>query len=333
MNYRPSGELDFVLGLSNAKDWVFVGALGTEERSLAAWLHLRSLGIKGEHRLFEIRDDPSDYSVRSKELLAIRRTQFSAEGGSGSSIRQMSLLARMSDINEIVEEIEKLGRPIILDITSLPKRFFFLLLRAFSRCDNLIVTYTSPDRYEEKDPLSQGAVNWTHLPGFPKLRDGKEMLIASVGYMIEGLITHSRGINSGPRINVLIPFPAPLTALRHSWESVWRLESEHTKSAAQTKKFENHRVGATDMSLAFDRIVSLTRGTSEIPAFAPFGPKPISAAMCLFASQPGYECAVYYQQPPIYHPDYSVGIQGGDRAKAVKAYWVKHDGENLYRVT
>ncbi len=327
MNYRPSGELDFVLGLSNAKDWVFVGALGTEERSLAAWLHLRSLGIKGEHRLFEIWDDPSDYSMRTKELLAIRRGEFSAAGGSGSSIRQMSLLARKSDIDEVVEEIERLGRPIILDITSLPKRIFFLLLRAFSRCDNLIVTYTSPDSYEENEHLSQGAMNWTHLPGFPKLRDGKEMLIASVGYMIEGLLEHSRDINSGPKIKVLIPFPAPLAALRHSWNSVWRLES-----AAHTKKFENHRVSATDMSLAFDRIASLTQGTSEIPAFAPFGPKPISAAMCLFACQPNNECAVYYQQPRIYHPDYSQGIQGGDRAKAVKAYWVKHDGENLYRL-
>ena len=87
----------------------------------------------------------------------------------------------------------------------------------------------------------------------------------------------------------------------------------------------------TDLSLAFDRIISLAQGTSNVPAFAPFGPKPISAAMCLYAFQKG--CAVYYPQPLIYHPNYSVGIGKQNGKDAVNAYWIKHDGEFLYSLS
>jgi hypothetical protein len=37
MRYRPWGTTDWVLSLSSPKEWNFVGAIATEERSLCSW--------------------------------------------------------------------------------------------------------------------------------------------------------------------------------------------------------------------------------------------------------------------------------------------------------
>jgi hypothetical protein len=85
------------------------------------------------------------------------------------------------------------------------------------------------------------------------------------------------------------------------------------------------------MSSAFDRIVSLSRESDSSLSFAPFGPKPLSAAMCLFAFQ--RDCAVYYPQPRIYNPDYSVGVGTLEGKRAIFGYWLKHNETELYNVT
>jgi hypothetical protein len=48
---------------------------------------------------------------------------------------------------------------------------------------------------------------------------------------------------------------------------------------------------------------------------APFGPKPHTLGMTLFAMKHG--CGLYYTQPKSYHPDYSKGI-GSSWAYIVK---------------
>ena len=124
---------------------------------------------------------------------------------------------------------------------------------------------------------------------------------------------------------MLIPFPASLTALRRAWDSVFGFESQSLPD-----KFENHRVDTADLPGAFERIASFARDPSAKLAFAPFGPKPISAAMCLYASQ--RKSSVYYPQPRIYHPDYSQGVGEVDGKPAVFAYWIKHAGNRLYKI-
>jgi hypothetical protein len=104
---------------------------------------------------------------------------------------------------------------------------------------------------------------------------------------------------------------------------VYRLEAE-----SDAAKFDNFRVSPDDISGAFDRIVSLAVASNLSPAFAPFGPKPLSAAICLFAAQRG--CAVYYPQPTVYHPHYSRGIRMIGGKPAVTAHWIKHRGKRLY---
>lgn len=187
---------------------------------------------------------------------------------------------------------------------------------------NLLVTYSSPETYAD-GALYEDPEPWKNLPGFGGIESERENLIVSVGFLVESLKRYLAENKNHGKIQMLIPFPAPLAVLRRTWESVAKLESD-----LNANRFEKYRVETSDMSSAFDRIVSLAEQQETPAAFAPFGPKPTSAAMCLYAIQKG--SAVYYPQPTVYHPKYLIGIRNNDPETAVSAYWVKYEGENLY---
>ena len=336
MAYRPWGTLDWALQLASPRRWSFVGALGTEQRSLGAWRWLRELDVVGLTHLLEILDSPSRHTIRARQLLVEREQEFRAAGGHPSDIhRSLRLMAELHRLDTIARSIAATGGiggqaplSLILDITSLPKRYFFPFLRLFEKTDSirdLVITYTSPESYVEGEPLSENATDWLNLPGFQGKESASEMLIVSVGFMVESLQNHIATIKKCESVKMLIPFPAPLPVLRRTWDSVYCIESNR-----EPGKFEDHRVDTADMPEAFDRIVSFDRNPDVTLAFAPFGPKPISAAICLFAAQ--RNCTVYYPQPRIYHPDYSKGIGKVEGKDAVFAYWIKHGGEPLYRL-
>lgn len=319
-----------MLGLTKPREWYFVGALGTEERSLAAWHWLKKLGGVSTTRLLEVLDRPSRHTRRAIQLTRERTGEFLANGGMEKDItRGLELMTEIHRVLAIADAIESsVSGSLILDITSLPKRYFFALLRQFeqsSRLRDLVVTYTSPDHYLENDVLSEDAADWLTLPGFPGQSGQTEMLIVSVGFMAESLRSHLAEINKHESVKMLIPFPAPLSILRRTWEAVCYLESK-----SEAGKFQNFRIDTTDLPGAFQRIAQLASEAKMRPAFAPFGPKPTSAAMCLYASY--RDCSIYYPQPRIYHPDYSQGVRVIDGKPAVWAYWIKHDGKSLYKV-
>ena len=150
----------------------------------------------------------------------------------------------------------------------------------------------------------------------------------SVGFLVESLRQYLGDNPDHERMKLLIPYPAPLAILRRTLESLVRLEGGQLESQEGNPRFEKFRVDTLDMSSTFDRIVSLAGATRRRAAFAPFGPKPTSAAMCLYAAAKG--SPVYYPQPTIYHPNYAIGIRENDPDKAVTAYWIRHEGEDLY---
>jgi hypothetical protein len=320
--------LDWTLSITAPRKWFFVGALGTEERSLAAWSWLRKLGLESESVMVQVNPiDATRFCAPTRTALEIRRRWFFKSGGCVDNIIEHGLFAKPYEIEEMATSLSKKSGSIILDISSLPKRFFFPLLRTFRRhigISDLVVTYTCPKAYQSGDKLSEGAENWDYLPGFLGTEQKSEILIASVGFMVESLQDHLSGEEAHPAVQLLIPFPAMPSAVRRSWESVFNLQC-----ARNFDKFVKHRVDAIDISAAFDQIISLGRNYDAV-AFAPFGPKPISAAMCLYAAQCG--SAVHYPQPHGYHPDYSIGVAKLNGKPLVNAYWIKHNGEDLYSI-
>lgn len=327
MIYRPWGPIDWTLSLSSQKQWGFVGAIGTEDRSLCSWAHMRRQGAITTEYFAQIRDvDSEKYRERIELALAKRHNEFTKNGGTLSAIHPFELMAEWFLIDGFAQVIERANSSIVLDITSFPKRFFFSLLKTFVRSinvRNLVVTYTSPDSYADDD-LYEDIEPWRTLPAFGGDGGTPELWVVSVGFLVESLRNHI-GSNPEEKMNLLIPFPAPLAVLKRTWQSVASLEKGQPDG-----RFEIHRVETLDMSAAFNRIQSIAGNPPKTLAFSPFGPKPTSAAMCLYALQ--RNASVYYPQPTVYHPEYSRGIRNNDPAEAVNAYWIKHEGENLYPV-
>lgn len=328
---RPWGPVDWTLSLSNEKRWSFVGCIGTEERSLGCWSHLCKKGLLGDVKLALIRDF---YSVQHQEMVTTalkdRNDLYTSLGGDVNDIKEFDLMEELSSIQSFSKSIVcGQNSSVLLDITSFPKRFWFIILRELLKSEkvsNLVITYTSPESYAPDDePLYEEIVGdlEEYIPGFGGTGDSSRVWVASVGFLVEGLKKYARS-NRDEKIKLLIPFPASLGNLRRTWLCVADL-----KDGQNHDRFDDYRIDPRNISAAFDCILSFDSNSSGALAFAPFGPKPISAAMCLFASQKE-NSSVHYPQPKVYHPEYSKGILDDDPAKAVCAYWIKHEKKNLY---
>ncbi|MFN6300863.1 MAG: hypothetical protein ACK42H_01590 [Planctomycetota bacterium] len=326
MKYRPWGSIDWVLSLSSQKKWHFVGALGTEERSLCSWKYLNASKSLASYQMADIKAIDSDkYRDRVRISLDARRAEFVAAGGNLSQLLDLNLMTELFRIIEFAKIAERSGSSLILDVSSLPKRFFFPVLRflvSSPSVKDLVLTYTLPAGYApDNETLYEDIEVWRELPGFGS-STADEKWVVSVGFLVESLRNY---LSSNPteRMRVLVPFPSSLTSTRRTWEAVANLQQDH-----EDHRFEKFRVDPIDVSIAFERICSIA-GDPPIPlSFAPFGPKPTSVAMCLYAMQRG--SSVYYPQPLIYNPDYSVGIHRNSPVDAINAYWIKHEGENFY---
>lgn len=329
MNYRPWGPLDWTLSLSRDKDWLLMGALGTEDRCLGTLYRLNKIGVNHQTKLIRVNPIPGTrHYSKTIESLENRLKQFIDHGGSESDISDHELFERLCDTQHLADQMENQCTSVILDVSSLPKRFFFPILKKLKKSNkiqNLIVTYTSPQRYLAEHNLSEGAGKWDYLPGFLGKNDDESSstLIAAVGFMIESLqvyISEQKDCHT----KLLLPFPAPAPAVKRSWESISKLYQQRPND-----KFTRDRVDAIDISEAFNFFTSVGKENSVL-SFAPFGPKPISVAMCLYAIET--DSAVHYPQPTSYHPDYSTGIAKVGDTEKVSAYWIKHEGRDLYMV-
>ncbi|NOS99821.1 MAG: hypothetical protein HOP29_04260 [Phycisphaerales bacterium] len=330
-HYRPWGLLDWVLPRCPvAGRWTLLGCLSTGERSLAVWRVLRNLNCLGSLKLLRIANKPSrhDAAVRRNEEDRLR--EFRQAGGSEGDIEGHNLLEPVSRIVEVIDAfLPSAGSNLVLDVTALPKRFFFPLLRLLikrtSEVENLIVTYTSPAR-RTAEKLAENPDQWAHLPLFSgRPREKPDMMVISVGFEALGLQDHIHG-EAGLPIKLLLPFPAPPEAYRRSLELARRLQRN------RADVFTTYWTDAKEVGDAFDRIVSLTTTTGgrKRVILAPFGPKPISVAMCIFATLT--ESQVFYTQPSVYHPEYSRGVgQVGD-LPAVWAYCLRLSGREYYHL-
>lgn len=331
MTYRPWGPVDWVLSLSSPKTWDFVGSIGTTERSLTCWKLFNQKRALRSYSLARINDvDSEKYRDITTTAFEVQLREFVRSGGRQDFVRSFDLMAELFQILEFAQQKTTTASSIVFDITAFPKRFFFPMLRTFvqsTNVKNLLLTYTSPASYTD-EALYEDPEPWRALPGFSATIGPDEHFIVSVGFLVESLRQYLGDNPDHERMKLLIPYPAPLGILRRTSEALVRLEGGQLECGETNPRFEKFRIDTLDMSTTFSRIVSLANATQRGTAFAPFGPKPMSAAMCLYATAKG--SPVYYPQPTVYHPNYAIGIRGNDPDKAVTAYWVKHEGENLY---
>jgi hypothetical protein len=126
----------------------------------------------------------------------------------------------------------------------------------------------------------------------------------------------------GVEFKLLFPFPPGPPNFQRNWKFVAQLEQ------TLPLRSEPIRVEAYNVSDTFDHIVELTSRGTRPAVFAPYGPKPMSLAMCLFAILSG--SPVYYTQPQTYHPEYSIGVKEVGGFPLSYAYCIRLNGRDLY---
>lgn len=331
--FRPWGALEWALGLSSPRRWRFFGCVSAEQRSISALMELDRMGVIERVEMLRILDTvPADLETENAKI----QEQLALCSAAGCQFQPLQVELEAPLQNETWKQTFTFpaGSSFCLDISSLPKRFFFRAIKAALASPDLrdfLILYSKPKSYAE-GTLSGNPKDWATISGFgcadPDHQSAAaSRLIVGAGFAVDGLHDHLEGRSGGVSVDVLIPFPAdPWRSVRRSWESARAIEEALGADPDQGRsevKPSYHQVSALDTSTAFEKLLSLTQNAVLPATLGPLGPKPLSVAMCLLASQTGRH-PVCYAQPKTYALDYSTGCE------AIYAYWIKHDGVNFY---
>jgi len=324
--FRPWGQLHWVLSKLPPHTWSLLGCLATEDRCVPVWEHLRRSRIAGPSMFVEVTEQHSRFSALADELKAIQRSKM-LRAGAPSAERVHPLLDTHENIVAAVDDfIRGAGPDIIVDISCFPKRFFFPFVKrllANEDIRNLLATYTIPDAYYE-GILAEDHRPLSHLPlfGIESYPEPKfEVAIISIGFVPLGIAELVDPERHDVEFKLLFPFPPGPPLFQRNWRFVAQLERTFPRS-------EPIRVDAHNVSDTFDHILQFTDRGDRAAVFAPYGSKPMSLAMCLFAILAA--SPVFYTQPQTYHPLYSKGVCRTDDNPLSYAYCLRLDGRDLY---
>lgn len=313
----PSGRFsDYDLAELGATNFLTVGCVSFEERCTALPLRMWTRYGQGvEFQFFELADPPDgvpDYSNERQAKVKANKHMLEDAGFilSKKNLAPGILLASEQQLLKECEHILAKGRDtIVLDISTLPKRHFCFLLRQLissGQVKNLIVTYTEAGAAGyTSDHLAADVMTPEPFPGFGgKFSSGGDNLVVAVGFEALGLrkliLDLYREVTRDLRI--ILPFPAPIDTVRRQWNTL----AEIMEHDPENLRRENVAViAAWDSEYVYKTLSSwASLGTSL--SLAPFGPKPHTLAMALFAIK--HDASIWYTQPKVYHPDYSRGV-------------------------
>jgi len=332
---RPWGLLGWVLDRLEPHPWAFLGCINTEERCLAAWEFLKELVPLHTSKLLIVNDPPSSrFASVTGEILCERLSRFTELGGNeNEDVERFDLFYRTQDIVALASRVIAASNGnVVFDISCLPKRFFFPLTKQLLQSDavkNLLVTYTRPDRYPRHDDLAEEPEQWQHFPLFaPPYQElsGQEppVFILGIGFEPLGLPELLDERYGGENGVLLFPFPPGPPHFQRNIDFMRRVE--HTLSGP----WDTKHVSAIGLSDAFQHLLAATDEGKKSAVLAPYGPKPLSLAMCIFASLANHP--VYYTQPKVYNPHYSEGVSMIGGQPETYCYCLRLDGRDLYTV-
>ena len=224
---------------------------------------------------------------------------------------------------------------LLIDITTLPKRVYFHIIKKIyqnpDRFSDVLITYSEPAQYCAES-LAANPEPWDALPGFRLGRghSSEQRILIGIGFEPLGLPSLSEaGEFNNSSISFLFPFPADQAANSKNWRFIRQVFPNAGQSG-----FDVKRIDAKNVPEIFDLICGEgDHGTNGI-LLAPFGPKPMSLAMALYAakySKPqNSPVGVYYTQPTYYHPDYSTGLKMAGANPLINCYVLKAASNFLY---
>lgn len=338
---RPFGPLDWLLSrLPGIDSWSLVGTISPEDRSLSVLGEITGLQRLSQANFLRIEPDPRKNNPRfrqsfTKKLDANHKAALRLGQHINLSIRSESVLCREESLIEVARAtLQACDENLMIDISAMPKRYFFPMLTLAlesSRFSNIVVTYTTPERYG--DTLAEDPLPWNAFPMYgatpPSGATAVKLLIA-VGYQplkLEGILEGFRTRVSN--VELLLPFPSVHPGYIKNWEFI--LQVRRVLPGLPTSAIK--RVATTNTPLAFDRVAAMTNNGRVHSVLAPFGPKPISLAMCLFGiacRQNGIPVEIGYTQPQVYSDSYSSGVATQNGRALTNAFCVRLGGRNLY---
>jgi len=325
----PGGPVSWVIGKLPSRKWSFLGCLGPEERSLGLWEYVRSSAKTDKSLLVRIRPGSPRYSAEFGDRIKLRLDKLQQIGGPSEGIIEIDLFATDAEIINVVDQFASVCGPhVMVDFSCFPKRFFFPFVKRLlsqTKIETLIATYTVPDHYFS-GLLAEDHQVFAHLPLFGPAQFPEkkvEMVVVTAGFMKLGLAELLEPYKTGVKIRTILPFPPGLPAYHRNWEFIREMQN-------LPGLLPPIRIDAFDCADAFDHLVQLTAYGAKNAIFAPFGPKPLSLAICLFATLA--KQAVFYTQPTVYNPDYSTGIKKWDGEIGAHAYVLRINGNNMYAI-
>ena len=332
--FRPWGHIDWLLDRLRSRPWSLLACCGTERRSIALADHLGRDRLR-DVEIVAIHDpEPLDLAANKSRLLS-RQNSLEARGYQPSEIHDVELLAELNTIRGPADRLAAKGSTsIIIDITSLPKRWFFPIIQAVlenNQFEDVMVTYTSATRYSNE--LAENREPLRVLPGFfaENGRSQHEFIIVGIGFEPQSLIPWLSTQKSS-KIKLVFPFPPGPPGHRRNWMFVKQIE-DRTPSGEIAPPDRVH-INMYDCPQVFEALCHMTENGRQETAIAPYGPKTVSLAMCLFAlaakAARRLRVPVYYAQPRRYNPDYTSEIRMHEDAPDITGYCLQLAGRNLY---
>ena len=324
---RPWGPVTWMLDKLPNRSWSLLGCLGPEERSLGIWQLLKTRGATAESAF--IRIEPVGTRFHSEYHIEIghRTNELNLMGPPSAGVWGSELFASAADIVSLADRfVGECGSHVILDISTFPKRFFFPIVKRLllsGRIETLLVTYTLPVRYGQS--LAEDHRPFANLPLFGPSKHPEpktEVFVMSAGFMKLGI---SELLDPYKQVDVrtILPFPPGMPTFARNWEFIRAMKEVLPESFKSPV-----RISAYDCSDTFAHLKEMTDNGRLNAILAPYGPKPMSLAFCLFANLT--QSVVYYTQPNVYNPRYSEGIAAWQGALASYCYCLRLHGRDLY---
>ena len=222
-----------------------------------------------------------------------------------------------------VEAFTEEESSILLDVSTLPKRVFFFLLKQIRRkktVRDIVVCYAQAEGYRE-GRFVLNVQPPAALPGFGSLSSEKKdsVVIVSVGYSAFDLRAILQQTDS-PNVYFLMPFPPASPSFRRTWRYLKILNDAVELTNPVIERFH-----ALDVFAVYDWLMGHI-DTGKSTTMLPLGPKPHSVAMALAQSEYATCSEVVYPQPQGYHPDYSLATATRrDGTAAITAYGLRRD--------
>ena len=325
---KPWGHLDWILRWYPDREWTLISGVGFEPRCTAIFAHIRRTRVRLMRAVALRIDDPPNEHTQQINAQADQNEREISGFFPALELLRIGLFVRPEYWVDFVSTAVGSGSSsILLDVSTLPKRVFFFLLKLLIRDDSvrdLVVCYVAADGYREglfvQDVLPPAA-----LPGFgvtsSEYRDSA--FVVSVGYVTFDLRAILQEAGS-PDVHFLMPFPPASPSFRRTWRYLKVLND-----ALELANPSIERFGATDMFSVYEWLIGHI-DPKKNTTMLPLGPKPHSVAMAL--AQMGHAtCSeVVYPQPQTYHPDYTLATALElDGTTAITAYGIRRDHQSV----